>query len=100
VGAHSVVTKNVPPYAIVAGNPAVIVKYRFEEDLRSDLLQSEWWDLPKEVVIQELAPLQYDVKQFLEKVKEVKSRETLSPTRSPSWWVLEWFQKIFNRPKY
>ena len=96
VGAHSVVTKNVPPFAIVAGNPAVIVKYRFEEDIRSDLLQSEWWDLPKEVVIQELAPLQYDVKQFLEKVKEVKSRKTLSPTGSPNWWNWEWWQDIIS----
>ena len=33
VGANSTVTKNVPPYAIVAGNPAEIIKYRFSEGI-------------------------------------------------------------------
>jgi virginiamycin A acetyltransferase len=38
------VTKDVPPYAIVAGNPAVIIKYRFSKD-SIDLLQTmRWWD--------------------------------------------------------
>lgn len=38
VAAGSVVTKNVEPYAIVGGNPAKIIKYRFNEKLRNDLL--------------------------------------------------------------
>lgn len=44
VGACSVVTKDVPPYAIVAGNPAKVVKYRFTEDQIEKLLQIKWWD--------------------------------------------------------
>jgi serine acetyltransferase len=44
VGACSVVTKDVPPYAIVAGNPAKVVKYRFTEEQIEKLLSIEWWD--------------------------------------------------------
>lgn len=43
IAARSVVTKDVPPYAIVAGSPAVIKKYRFSDDLIQNLLASEWW---------------------------------------------------------
>jgi acetyltransferase-like isoleucine patch superfamily enzyme len=44
IAANSVVTKNVPPYAIVAGSPAKIVKYRFNEDEIQYLLQNKWWE--------------------------------------------------------
>jgi hypothetical protein len=44
VGARSVVTKDVPPYAIVAGNPAEIKGYRFEPNLINALLESRWWE--------------------------------------------------------
>ena len=43
VAAGSVVTRSVQPYAIVAGNPARIKKYRFEEDIRDQLLATKWW---------------------------------------------------------
>lgn len=43
LAANSVVTKNVPPYAIVAGVPAKIIKYRFSEEKINDLSKSEWW---------------------------------------------------------
>lgn len=44
IGAHSVVSKNIPPYAIAVGNPIRVLKYRFEEPLIQDLLQLKWWD--------------------------------------------------------
>jgi serine acetyltransferase len=44
VAAGSVVSKDVPPYAIVAGNPAKIVKYRFDEEQIKKLLSICWWD--------------------------------------------------------
>ena len=44
VGACSVVTKDVPPYAIVAGNPAKVVKYRFSEEQIDKLLSIAWWN--------------------------------------------------------
>jgi len=44
VGARSVVSKDVPSYAIVAGNPARIVKYRFSPEIIEKLLDIRWWD--------------------------------------------------------
>lgn len=46
VGANAIVTKDVPPYAIVAGCPAKVVKYRFDEGTVARLLKSEWWNIP------------------------------------------------------
>ncbi|WP_299146574.1 CatB-related O-acetyltransferase [uncultured Tateyamaria sp.] len=43
VAAHAVVTRDVPPYAVVAGNPAVIKKMRVPPKLISPLLRSRWW---------------------------------------------------------
>ena len=45
IGMGSVVTKDVPPYAIVAGNPAKLVRMRFEKHVIALLLESEWWML-------------------------------------------------------
>ena len=44
VGANSTVTKDVPPYAIVVGNPAKIIKYRFSDYEIDSLLKIAWWD--------------------------------------------------------
>ena len=44
VASDSVVVKNVPPYAIVGGNPAQIIKYRFPPHVIEVLLRIKWWD--------------------------------------------------------
>lgn len=44
IGAGSVVTKNVPPFAVVAGNPSQIIRYRFKEETIRKIVQSGWWD--------------------------------------------------------
>ncbi len=43
VAAGAVVTKDVPPYAIVGGNPAKVIKYRFDQPVIEKLLASQWW---------------------------------------------------------
>jgi virginiamycin A acetyltransferase len=50
VAAASVVTGDVPPYAIVAGNPARVVRRRFEDEDVARLLRAAWWDWPIELV--------------------------------------------------
>ncbi|MGO4389048.1 CatB-related O-acetyltransferase [Microvirga sp. 2YAF29] len=49
IGAGAVVAKDIPAYAIAVGNPAKVVKYRFDQPLIDRLLQSKWWayDLPR-----------------------------------------------------
>jgi acetyltransferase-like isoleucine patch superfamily enzyme len=44
IGAHAVVTRDVPPYAIVGGNPARVLKYRFEPDMIERLIALRWWE--------------------------------------------------------
>jgi acetyltransferase-like isoleucine patch superfamily enzyme len=68
VGAGSVVTKDVAPYAIVAGNPARLVRFRFDDETIARLLASKWWDLP-DADLQRLGPLVTDVQRFLEVVE-------------------------------
>ncbi len=44
IAADSVVVKNVPPYAIVGGNPAQVIKYRFSPEIIEAFLRIKWWD--------------------------------------------------------
>ncbi len=54
IGARSVVTKDIPPYAVAAGAPAKVIKYRFEQE-KMDLLQKlQWWNWDTEKIYQNL----------------------------------------------
>lgn len=67
IGAGSVVNKNVDDYAIVAGNPARFIRFRFDEDLRLKLKQLSWWDWPDEKIsknLQELMSSPHNFKNF------------------------------------
>ena len=67
VGGGSVVTKDVPPYAIVGGNPAKVIRYRFTEEQIAALLEIRWWDWPDEDV-RDAVPLLAgkDIQEFLD----------------------------------
>ena len=51
IGMGSVVTKDVPPYAIVAGNPAKIIRFRFDKEICEKLEEYKWWLLSDEDLI-------------------------------------------------
>ena len=48
IGAFSVVAKDIPAFAVVVGNPAVIKRYRFTEEQIEKLLKISWWTWPEE----------------------------------------------------
>lgn len=50
VATHALVVKDVPPYAIVAGVPAKIIRYRHTPEIIEQLLQSRWWELSMETL--------------------------------------------------
>jgi acetyltransferase-like isoleucine patch superfamily enzyme len=74
IGAESVVTKNVPPYAIVVGNPARVVRYRFTSEQINQLIEIKWWNWTLDT-IKERIKYMADVDSLIEKFgkKDVKN---------------------------
>jgi acetyltransferase-like isoleucine patch superfamily enzyme len=71
VGAGAIVTRSVPPFAIVAGNPAKVVRYRFAEEQIAALLEIAWWDWPKAEVLAAVPYLQdTDIDKFIAYARE------------------------------
>ncbi|ALM51900.1 Vat family streptogramin A O-acetyltransferase [Halomonas huangheensis] len=54
IASQSVVTSDVPPYSVVGGNPARIIRYRFDETTITALLDIAWWDWSAERITQHL----------------------------------------------
>ncbi len=65
VGANSVVTHDVPDYAIVAGNPAKILKFRYNEKQIEELKKIEWWNWSDKKIKDNLDTFYYDVDDFI-----------------------------------
>jgi len=69
VAAGAVVTKDVPPYAIVGGNPAKIIRYRFDGETIRKLQEIEWWKYtPKQLENFQM----HDIKSFIDNLQQNK----------------------------
>lgn len=66
IGAGCLVTKEVPPYAIIGGIPAKIIRYRFNEKTIQKLLKIKWWNFPEQIIIDNI-DLFYDLDKFINK---------------------------------
>jgi phosphonate metabolism protein (transferase hexapeptide repeat family) len=70
VAAGSVVTKDVEPYAIVAGVPAKRIKWRFQKSIRERIIELSWWDWPQDRLAAAIADMQtMTAMDFVEKWK-------------------------------
>ncbi len=70
VGAGAVVTREVPAYAIVAGNPAVVVRHRFPPEVVEALLSIAWWHWPDEKIARFENEFYGDVHAFIRAARE------------------------------
>jgi acetyltransferase-like isoleucine patch superfamily enzyme len=75
IAAGSVVTKDVPPYAIVAGVPATVKRLRFPEKTVERLLRAKWWDLE----LSQLSGLPFrEVDRCLDMIEAIKAKAGLA----------------------
>ena len=74
IAANATVTKDVAPYAIVAGNPAVLKGYRVPEVLIADLLRIRWWDWREDILASNIdLMLGKDIPAFISKGLEIST---------------------------
>ncbi len=80
VGARSVVTKDVPPYSIVAGVPAKVINQRFPDDVVERLLATRWWDYD----LTQFYHLRWDEPvHFIDAFEEMRAEGKLAPLAPP-----------------
>ncbi len=76
IGTHAVVTKDVPPFAIVGGAPARVIRYRFDEETIHELMELKWWDYD----LAEFGELDWsDIKGCIAKIRELKESGKIKP---------------------
>lgn len=66
IGAGSVVLSDVPPYALVAGNPARVIRRRFSPAAIEAMLRIAWWDWPAEKVVENAEWFMSPINEFIE----------------------------------
>jgi acetyltransferase-like isoleucine patch superfamily enzyme len=77
IAARAVVTKDVPPFAIAGGNPAKVIRYRFDEATVAALLDCAWWDLPQTSVAPLIPLLQSGrIAELIDAVRALRARSS------------------------
>jgi acetyltransferase-like isoleucine patch superfamily enzyme len=94
IGARSLVLRDVPPYAIVVGTPAKVIRFRFPEKHIESLLQLEWWrysifDMPGKLL--------RDVPRFVDYMHDAIASGRLKPY-APGWTTAEELAAIIAEP--
>jgi tetrahydrodipicolinate N-succinyltransferase len=73
IAAGAVVTKDVPPYAIVVGTPATVKRLRYSDNIVERLLRAKWWELE----LADLSGLPFrDVERCLDAIEAIRGRAT------------------------
>jgi len=67
VGAYTVISKDIPPYAVVVGNPPRIIRYRFNKDQIKKLLKIKWWDWTDEKMEERKDDFKLKIDDFIKK---------------------------------
>lgn len=70
IAAGSIVSSDIAPYTIVAGNPATSIKKRFSEEIIKDLIESRWWDLTIEDLLTNKHLFSENVENFINSIKK------------------------------
>jgi hypothetical protein len=79
IGAGSVVTKDIPAYAVAVGNPARVVRKRFADDIAARLERLSWWDWPHKLLHAALADFRgLSAAQFLDKYEQHEDRAAVT----------------------
>ena len=98
IGAQSVVTKDVPPYAIVGGNPAKIIKYRFPKEIIEKLNKIKWWNWTEEKIIGNAEFIRGKVESFTEKYfpQEEKKNGKVYSDKSSQYFFVSDFNEAYS----
>lgn len=91
LAAKAMVTKDVPPYAIVGGNPARVIRYRFSETQIEELNNLQWWNYNLKEVIDDKADI--DIEDFIKFVKSKRDKNEL-PNYNPEIITAEHLSKF------
>lgn len=75
IAAGAVVVENVPDYAIIAGVPAKIIRYRFTQKIITELLKTKWWNFDEEL-LKELQPyfVKNNIESFIRHINQIEKR--------------------------